>query len=210
MADARNGDPFMDDLLQGLEKSSFGQQRDRQKQRKQKIIFGILVPRFTHGESAHFGQSGDTCERDEKSRERREKQRHRMVDRVRDQERDKRDQRERADLLRLTPPPGRIRNRRIDDSSRFDGAAAVPCRIQDIMAVERAGQLFTDEMTQELLSDRWRYVFMDERDAQRLTAAQALGDGIGSGADFARVPLDQKLLRKGMTLRGEIRDGWYR
>ncbi len=38
-----------------------------------------------------------------------------------------------------------------------------------------------------------------------------LGDAGRKIADvLARVPLDQNLLRKQMTLRGEVRDGWYR
>jgi UDP-N-acetylglucosamine 2-epimerase (non-hydrolysing)/GDP/UDP-N,N'-diacetylbacillosamine 2-epimerase (hydrolysing) len=37
------------------------------------------------------------------------------------------------------------------------------------------------------------------------------GDAGKKIADIlASVPLDQKLLRKGMTLRGEAKDGWFR
>jgi UDP-N-acetylglucosamine 2-epimerase (non-hydrolysing)/GDP/UDP-N,N'-diacetylbacillosamine 2-epimerase (hydrolysing) len=36
------------------------------------------------------------------------------------------------------------------------------------------------------------------------------GAGIRVAAVLAEVPMDAKLLRKKMTLRGEVRDGWFR
>jgi UDP-hydrolysing UDP-N-acetyl-D-glucosamine 2-epimerase len=60
-------------------------------------------------------------------------------------------------------------------------------------------------MTRCLFDDRFR------RECAQTNNPYYLGDAGPKVADvLARVPLDAKLLRKRMTLKGEMRDGWFR
>ena len=106
-----------------------------------------------------------------KPRERRQKQRDVVIEAVQHKQADERHERQSPDFLRSLAKVGQRCQCFIHRAFRRECRLAVSGSIQDVMAVERVGQVFADQMAQQSLADWLGHSFADQRESQRIAAA---------------------------------------
>ena len=131
----------MNQRLHPIEESRLSQQCDRQKQREQEVVLRILVARFAQRQRAHLRNMTNAHEGHGKAGERREEQRHIVVDAMQDQQADERNQRQATDELRAAPRLSRRGQRVVDPLLGQHRAFVVAQRIERVVAVQRRRQL---------------------------------------------------------------------
>ena len=152
--------------LHAVEEPGLREQRDRQEQREQKVVFRVLVPRLAQGQGAHPRDGDDAKQRDGESGKGRQEQRHPMIDAVEDQETDERQQRQRAEELRAAPLARRGCQHVVDVLRGQHRPLVVPGGIERVVAIEPVRQFLARVVTEQLLRDSRRHAFLDERRAE--------------------------------------------
>ena len=94
-----------------------------------------------------------------------------MVDPVHDEHGDERDECERANLLRALTDPGHGGQHLMDGQLRLEGRFVLSRGVEDVVAIETVGELFSDEVPQQQAASLQGNILVDEGEAEGLAVS---------------------------------------